>query len=107
MDTQEDVWEDQITMEEGIADMLHEFLCDDLRHEEAGVLDEESKNKHDREAEIKEQCNQMLYEGTKVSKVRVLLSLLNLQTVYGWSNVSVLALFQLLHKILPEGNCMS
>ena len=30
MDTQEDVWEDQMAMEEGIADMLHDFFCDDL-----------------------------------------------------------------------------
>ncbi|MCO5608035.1 hypothetical protein L7F22_062238 [Adiantum nelumboides] len=35
-----------------------------------------------------------------------LLGLLNLQTIYGWSDVSVTALFQLLQKILPEGNCM-
>ena len=81
-------------------------LCDDLPHEEAGMLDEEAKNRHEREAEIKEQCNQMLYQGTKVSKVQVLLILLNLQTVYGWSDVSVSALFQLLQKILQEGNCM-
>ena len=42
-----------------------------------------------------------------MSKLRVLLGLLNLQTIYGWSNFSVVALFQLLHKILLEGNCMS
>ena len=42
----------------------------------------------------------------KVSKVQVLLSLLNLQTIYGWLDVSVLALFRLLHKVLLEENCM-
>ena len=93
-------------MEEGIADMLHDFFCDDLPHEEAGVLDKEAKKRHERGAERKEQCNQMLYEGAKVSKVQVLLSLLNLQIVYGWLDVSVSALFQLLYKILPEKICM-
>ena len=70
------------------------------------MLDEEAKNRHDHEAAIKEQCNQMLYEGENISKVQVLLSLLNLQIVYGWSNVSVSAFFQLLHKIIQEENCM-
>ena len=96
-----------MAMEEGIVDMLHDFFCDDLPHAPAGYLDKEAKNRHEREAKIKEQCNQMLYKGAKVSKVQVLLSLLNIQIVYGWSNVSVLTLFQLFHKILPEGNCMS
>ena len=87
MDTQEDVWEDQMAMEESIADMLHDFFCDDLPHEEACVLDEKAKSRHECEAEIKEQCYQMLYEGAKVSKVEVLLSLLNIQTIYGWSEM--------------------
>ena len=95
-----------MVMEKGIADMLHDFFCDDLPHAPTGNLDEEAKNRHEREAEIKEQCNQMLYEGAKVSKVQVLLSLLNIQIVYGWSNVGVLALFKLLHKILAKGNYM-
>ena len=41
-----------------------------------------------------------------MSKLCVLLGLLNLQTICGWSDVSVTALFQLLHKILLEGNGM-
>ena len=92
-----------MAMEEGIADMLHDFLFDDLPYEEASVLDKEAKNRHKRETEIKEQCNKMLYEGAKVSKVQVLLSLLNLQTIYGWLDVSVLALFQLLQKNPSRG----
>ena len=95
-----------MALEEGILDMLHDFFCDELPHEERGVVDKEAKNKQERESEIKEQCNKMLYEGEKVSKVLVLLSLLNLQTIYGWSDISVLTLFQLLHKILLEENCM-
>ena len=67
-----------MAMEEGIADMLHDFFCDDLPHEEVGVLDKEAKNKHECKAEIKKLSNQMLYKGAKVSKVQVLLSLLNL-----------------------------
>ena len=69
-------------------------------------MNEEAKKRQERESRIKEQCNKLLYKGEKVSKLRVLLGLLNLQTIYGWSDVSVIALFQLLHKILPEGNCM-
>ena len=69
MDTQEDVWEDQMAMEERIVDMLHEFFCDDLPYEEAGVLDKEAKNRHKREAEIKHQCNKIFYERTKIPKV--------------------------------------
>ena len=65
------------------------------------------KRQQTRESEIKEQCNKLLFEGAKVSKLRVLLGLLNLQTIYGWSDVSLTALFQLLCKILPKGNCMS
>ena len=85
MHTQEEVQEEQMAMEEGIFDMLHDLFCDDLPHEEAGVLNEEAKNRLKREFEIKEQCNKMLYEGEKVSKVQILLSLLSLQSVYGWS----------------------
>ena len=96
MDTQEDIWEDQMVLEEGILGMLHDFFYDDLPHEEANVLDKEEKKRHKHEFEIKEKCNKMLYEGAKVSKVQVLLSLLNLQTIYGWPNVKVLTLFQLL-----------
>ena len=48
----------------------------------------------------------MLYEGAKVSKLRTLLGILNLQSVYGWSDASVTALFALLKQILPKGNCM-
>ena len=96
-----------MVMEKGIANMIHDFFCDDLSHAPVtSHLDEEAKNRHEREAEIKEQCNQMLYKGEKVSKVQVLLSLINIQIVYDWSNVSVSALFQLFHKILPEGTCV-
>ena len=91
--------------ETGIEDMLNDFFCDVLPGEDVGV-NEEAKKRQERESEIKEQCNKLLFEGAKVSKLRVLLGLLNLQTIYGWSDVSVTALFQLLRKILPEGNCM-
>lgn len=91
--------------ETGIEDMLNDFFCDVLPREDVGV-NEEAKKRQERESEIKEQCNKLLFEGAKVSKLCVLLGLLNLQTIYGWSDVSVTALFQLLRKILPEGNCM-
>ena len=70
MDTQGDVWEDQMAIEEGIADMLHDFFCDDLPHALVGNLDKEAKNRHECEAEIKEQCNQMLFKGKKYQKYK-------------------------------------
>ena len=69
-------------------------------------MKEEAKKRQECEFQIKEQCIKLLYKGEKVSKLCALLGLINLQTIYGWSDVSVTALFQLLHKILPEGNCM-
>ncbi|MCO5571205.1 hypothetical protein L7F22_024940 [Adiantum nelumboides] len=103
MDT-EDMDEDS-GFEEGIEDMLNNFFCDILSVEDV-IADKEAKKRQEREDEIKEQCSKLLYEGARVSRLRVLLGLLNLQTIYGWSDVSVTALFQLLQKILPEGNCM-
>ncbi|MCO5578738.1 hypothetical protein L7F22_032583 [Adiantum nelumboides] len=85
--------------------MLNDFFCDILSVEDV-IVDDEAKKRQEREDEIKEQCSKLLYEGARVSRLRVLLGLLNLQTIYGWSYVSVIALFQLLQKILPEGNCM-
>ncbi|MCO5549938.1 hypothetical protein L7F22_003415 [Adiantum nelumboides] len=66
------------------------------------------KQKKDKNVRMKSKSSavKLLYEGARVSRLRVLLGLLNLQTIYGWSDVSVTALFQLLQKILPEGNCM-
>ena len=55
---------------------------------------------------IRNACKEPLYQGAKVSKLRALLSILNLQATFGWSDASVSALFQLMQKILPDGNCM-
>ena len=55
---------------------------------------------------IKDACKEPLYEGAKVSKLRALLSILNLQATFGWFDASVSALFQLMQKILPDGNYM-
>ncbi|MCO5566700.1 hypothetical protein L7F22_020378 [Adiantum nelumboides] len=56
-----------------------------------------------------------LYNGAKISVLRTALAMLNLQSIYGWSNTNVTELFRalkhvdrLLNKqILPEGNHMS
>ena len=101
-----DIEEEDQGFETGIEDMLNDFFCDVLHREDVGVQEEAKRRQQAHESEIKDQCNKLLYEGAKVSKLRVLLGLLNLQTIYGWSNVSVTALFQLFHKILSEGNCM-
>ena len=42
-----------------------------------------STRREECEKEIREQCNEMLYDGAKVSKLRTVLGLLNLQSVYG------------------------
>ena len=70
-----------------------------------------SRTRHSREQDPKEQiirdaCKAPLYEGAKVSKLRAVLSLLNLQATFGWSDASVYALLQLMQNILPTGNCM-
>ena len=66
---------------------------------------------HSREQDLKEQfirdaCKAPLYEGAKVSKLRAVLSILNLQATFGWSDASVSALLQLMQKILQIGNCI-
>lgn len=65
-----------------------------------------SRAQDPKEQFIKNACKEPLYEGAKVSKLRALLSILNLQATFGWSDASVSALFQLMQKILPDGNCM-
>ena len=35
-----------------------------------------------------------LYEGAKISVLRASLAMLNLQSIFGWSDTSVLALFK-------------
>ena len=86
--------------------MLNDFFCDVLPREDLGVQKEAKKRQQACESKIKEQCKKILYEWEKVSKLCVLLGLPNLQTIYGWSDVSVTVLFQLLHKILLEGSYM-
>ncbi|MCO5588647.1 hypothetical protein L7F22_042604 [Adiantum nelumboides] len=85
MDT-EDMDKDS-RFEEGIEDMLNDFFCDILSVEDI-ITDEEAKKRQEHEDEIKEQCSKLLYEGARVSRLRVLLGLLNLQTIYGWSDVN-------------------
>ena len=74
-----------------------------------------SKIGHSREEDPKERCisdackdacKAPLYEGTKNSKLRAVLLILNLQATFGWSDASFSALFQLTQKILPFGNCV-
>ena len=59
----------------------------------------DSRRGHSREQDPEEQfitdaCKEPLYECAKVSKLRSLLSILDLQETFGWFDVSVSALFQ-------------
>ena len=55
---------------------------------------------------VRKACKEPLHVGANVSKLRAMLSILNLQKTFGWSNASVSTLFELMHKILPKGNSM-
>ena len=83
--------------------MLNLFFCSVLL-QEVVEMNEEAKKIQEHELTIKEKCKKLLYKGAKFEELHVLLGLLNLQTIYNGSNVSVTTLFQLLCKILPKGN---
>ena len=70
--------------ETGIENILKFFFCDVLSREDVGVK-KEAKKRREHESKIKDQCNKLLYKEAKVSKIHVLLGLLNLQAIYGWS----------------------
>ncbi|MCO5601580.1 hypothetical protein L7F22_055703 [Adiantum nelumboides] len=57
--------------EEGIEDMLNDFFCDILSVEDV-FANEKAKKRQECEDEIKEQCSKLLYEGARVSRLRVL-----------------------------------
>ena len=46
------------------------------------------------ESFLRAEALQKIYEGSKLSRLSASLLILNLQSCYGWSNTSVLALFQ-------------
>ncbi len=96
--------QDETGLEEGIQDLLEDFFGDVLPEEAVEEAVHVKARRLAREWEIKDTCNEMLYEGAKVSKIRTLLALMNLQSIYGWSDASITALFELLHKLLPLGN---
>ena len=102
--------EEEEKEEEGLQDMLQDFFGDILsskeQMQEGDDEDAHASRRQECEKEIRERCNEMLYDGAKVSKLRTMLGLLNLQSIYGWSDASDTALFQLLKQILPYGNCM-
>ena len=99
--------EGEIGLEGGMQDLLQDFFGDVLPEEAVAEAGHVKASRVAREREIKDTCNEMLYKGAKVSKIRTLLALMNLQSVYGWSDASVTTLFELLHKLLPPGNSMS
>ena len=51
---------------------------------------------------MRKACKKPLFVGANVSKLRAMLSIISLQGKFGWSNPSVLALFELMHKKVPE-----
>lgn len=87
----------------GMEDMI-EALVENVLPDEA--IPKKSKARDKMEDFVRKTCKEPLYVGANVSKLRTMLSILNLQATFGWSNASVSALFELLHKILPEGNNM-
>ena len=101
-----EVHDDETGLEEGIQDLLEDFFGEMLPEEAVEEAGHVKACRIAREREIKDTCNEMLYEGAKVSRIRTLLALMNLQSIYGWSDASVTALFELLHKLLPSGNRM-
>ena len=57
--------------------------------------------------DMKEESHIPLYEGSKISRLKMMLLLLNLQASFGWSDKSVTELFKFLKtQILPPQNAM-
>ena len=83
--------------------MLNDFFCDVLPSNDLGDVDQGNKRR-EQENDIKQKCNEMLYEGENVSTLWALLGLLNPQSFFCWSDASVTTLFQLLKQILPKNN---
>ena len=86
-------------MDEMIEALVVNVLSDDANPKEGRAHDAKEKF-------IRDTCKEQLYVGVGVSKLRAFLSMLNLQTTFGWLDASVFALFQLMQKLLPEGNCL-
>ena len=87
------------TMDDMIETLVTNSMPTNIKTGQARVQDP-------KEQFIRDACKEPLYEGAKVSKLRALLSILSLQETFGWFDASVTALFQLMQKILRDGNCM-
>ncbi|MCO5598267.1 hypothetical protein L7F22_052359 [Adiantum nelumboides] len=58
--------------------------------------------------DMKQEARTALYEGSRISRLKTVLALLNLQASFGWSDKSVTELFRLLkNHILPPQNTMA
>ena len=58
-------------------------------------------NLEEEEDFLRENATTPLYEGCEYSILRASLELLNLQTIYGWSNASVDGLLRYVHQLCP------
>ena len=88
----------QIEEVEALIELSNDAMDDMIEALVTNSVPTESNVRHSREQDPKEQfirdaCKAPLYEGAKVSKLRAVLSILNLQATFGWSEASVSALF--------------
>ena len=84
---------------------LIDALCDDINED----ISEESNADIQRDDQTADALQKLarspLFESSRSSIMRACLSILNLQSIYGWSDASVNALLHLLKtSILPEAN---
>lgn len=91
---------------EAMEEMLDAFdqLDADTMHLDSNVdeqEDSEQEEQNSREEQIEQEeevmrklARLLLYEGAKIYVLRALLAMLNLQSIFGWSDTSVSALFK-------------
>ena len=82
----EDVVDNQIE-DEHMEEMIHDFFG-------AHVPTNNNENNERDETPLQDAAKTPLYEGSQYSILRACLELLNLQTMYGWSNASVTSLLK-------------
>lgn len=86
-ESNEDV-EDNNMEDEHMEEMLHDFFGAHVPH------DRGEDNNEGNESTLQDAAKTPLYEGSQYSILRACLEILNLQTMYGWSNASVTSLLQ-------------
>ena len=94
--------------DEDLDDMIERFFTQDV---DESIMDHGDSNIDTKDKTLQKSSKQAwtpLFTGSKTSVLRTCLSILNLQTIYGWSDASVNALLSLLKStILPKINKLS